>query len=308
MVFQGRDLMSSAGERSVGEMKLVVAIATAGRPGIVAGMLPHIARQTIKPDRVIIAIADPADVNPADLVIPAEIITVARGCCRQRNAVIERLDPEDVVIFVDDDFLMAPNFCEEVRNLFMQNPDVVMATGHVIADGIIGPGYGFEEAERLLAQYRKAQQPQLRPVHNCYGCNMVLRVRPALENGLRFDERLPLYGWLEDVDFSRRMATKGKIVSSNALQGVHMGTKVWRTPGVKLGYSQIANPLYLVGKGTMSLPRAARIVLRNLVMNLLRAPRPEAWVDRRGRLRGNLLAIKDLMIGRLCPERAETLK
>ncbi|TVS06172.1 MAG: glycosyltransferase [Rhodobacteraceae bacterium] len=288
--------------------KLVVAIATAGRPQIVTGMLPHVARQTVKPDRVIIAIAEPSDVNPDDLVLPAEVVVGERGCSRQRNAVLDRVGPDDIVIFIDDDFLMAPNFCEEVRNLFDQNPSVVMATGHVIADGIIGPGFGFEEAEHLLSQQEVVSKPKLRPVYNCYGCNMVLRAGPALEHGVRFDANLPLYGWLEDLDYSRQMAAFGEIVHSNTLQGVHMGTKVWRTPGLKLGYSQVANPSYLVWKGTMSFPRAIRIMLRNLGMNLLRSPRPEAWVDRRGRLRGNLLALKDLASGRLCPQRAEKLK
>jgi hypothetical protein len=35
----------------------------------------------------------------------------------------------------------------------------------------------------------------------------------------------------------------------------------------------------------------------------LRSFRPEPFVDRRGRLRGNMIALADVMRGRLAPER-----
>lgn len=286
-------------------MRIVLAIPTSGRPGILRQTLSCIADQTLPPDRVIVAISDPADIDPEGLPVAVEVILAPRGCSRQRNAIIDRVDRDDLVIFLDDDFLIAPDYCAQAHALFDENPSVVMATGHVIADGIGGPGFPFDEAARLLPQPRPASDRQIKPVYNCYGCNMVLRAQPALEHGIRFDEKLPLYGWLEDVDFSRLMAQYGQIVACNTLQGVHMGTKTGRTPGVKLGYSQIANPFYLLSKGTISAPRALRIMARNLAMNLLRAPRPEAWIDRRGRLRGNLLALKDLFVGRLRPEQAE---
>jgi hypothetical protein len=36
---------------------------------------------------------------------------------------------------------------------------------------------------------------------------------------------------------------------------------------------------------------------------MLHAPRPEPYVDRRGRLRGNMLALGDLLRHRMAPER-----
>jgi hypothetical protein len=38
-------------------------------------------------------------------------------------------------------------------------------------------------------------------------------------------------------------------------------------------------------------------------MNLLRAICPESYVDRRGRLKGNLLALLDMALVRMKPER-----
>jgi hypothetical protein len=48
---------------------------------------------------------------------------------------------------------------------------------------------------------------------------------------------------------------------------------------------------------------ARKIVLRNIVANHMRAFRPEPWVDRMGRARGNWLAMFDLIRGRVTPER-----
>ena len=78
---------------------------------------------------------------------------------------------------------------------------------------------------------------------------MIVRTAPVLAHGLRFDENLPLYGWLEDIDFARSIAPYGRVVKSMLLRGVHLGVKRGRTSGVKLGYSQIANPLYMLEKG-----------------------------------------------------------
>ena len=116
-----------------------------------------------------------------------------------------------------------------------------------------------------------------------------------------------LYGWLEDVDFSRQLARFGRVVVAEATRGVHLGVKLGRQPGVKLGYSQVANPLYLIGKGTMSRRKGLVLMSRNLIANIVRSLRAEAWVDRRGRLTGNARAVLDLIARRLDPGRIELL-
>ena len=65
----------------------------------------------------------------------------------------------------------------------------------------------------------------------------------------------------------------------------------------------MANPVYLARKGSMRPLRSARLIARNLIANHLRALAPEPWVDRRGRLSGNMLALRDLVAGRLDPQR-----
>jgi hypothetical protein len=131
-----------------------------------------------------------------------------------------------------------------------------------------------------------------------------VRLAPLREHGLRFDERLPLYGWQEDVDLSRQLAGFGDIMQLGGARGVHLGTKLGRGSGMKLGYSQVANPIYLSSKRRgYPLGRAISHIASNMAMNAVRSVWSEPYVDRRGRLRGNARALCDLVAGRMLPER-----
>jgi hypothetical protein len=132
---------------------------------------------------------------------------------------------------------------------------------------------------------------------------MAFRLKPVIEHGILFDENLPLYGWQEDIDFSLRVMPYGRIVKSESLCGVHLGIKLGRTSGVRFGYSQIANPVYLIRKGSMSWRHANKLMWRNIAANIARSFFPEPWVDRKGRLKGNLLALIDIARGRDSPGR-----
>jgi GT2 family glycosyltransferase len=215
----------------------------------------------------------------------------------------------DVLIFLDDDFLPAEDFVTEVERLFSSDPTIVAATGSVLADGILSEGIEYEEGRRIVKSAGLNDGGAPFDVFNAYGCNMVIRMAPVRQHALRFDEALPLYGWLEDVDFCRQLAPYGRIVKSPRLRGVHLGTKkAGRSPGVRLGYSQVANPAYLARKGSISWPRALKSISRNFAANMLRSAGPEPWVDRRGRLKGNLKAATDAVIGKLHPQRILSFK
>jgi hypothetical protein len=285
-------------------LHVTVAVATAGRRETTSGLLAYLSRQERRPDLVAICPASPADIDTAACEgagLPLRVITGPKGLTSQRNALLEALGDTDLIVFFDDDFVPAADYLRQCERVFEQHPDVVMLTGAVIADGILGPGLTPADAERCLAGDRPPARPGLTEVYNGYGCNMAVRASVVRATGLRFDETLPLYGWLEDVDFSRGLAAHGRIVNSDACRGVHMGVKRGRTSGVKLGYSQVANPLYLARKGRMTPRRALVQMARNIAQNCARAWRPEPWVDRRGRLQGNMRAFSDLVSGKLTP-------
>jgi len=289
-------------------LKIAIAIATASRRDVLSDTIGHLARQTRCAEELLVCPARPTDLDEACLEgfpCPTRVVCGPIGLPAQRNALIDATDAE-VIVFFDDDFLPADDFLAQTERLFTDRPDVVVATGRLLADGALGPGLTHEEGLRLLMQDPAARQeaPSLTPAFNGYGCNMAVRLAPARSNRLRFDERLPLYGWLEDVDFSRQLAPHGRIVRSSALQGVHLGTKKsGRSPGKQLGYSQVANRIYIMRKGHMTPMQAAQGSLKNISANLLKSVRPEPWVDRRGRLEGNVLALWDWVRGRVDPER-----
>lgn len=288
-------------------MKICVGIATAGRREVLSQTLRHLAGQTRLPDAVLVCPAKTEDVDPAAtaaIPLPIRIVEGEMGSCAQRNAILDQAGDAEIMVFFDDDFLPAASFLAALERLFTANPDLVVATGKVLADGIHGPGLTIEEGLQILAR-DKAEDAEgvLVPVYNAYGCNMVVRMDAVARGGIRFDEKLPLYGWQEDVDFCRRLAPQGRIIWSPALRGVHLGSKRGRSPGLRLGYSQVANPLYLVGKGTVSRSWALRLMGRNIAANLLGSLKAPGLIDRRGRLRGNVIALRDMVLGRMSPDR-----
>jgi GT2 family glycosyltransferase len=237
--------------------------------------------------------------------MPANVILGHRGSSVQRNAIIAAARDYDILLFLDDDFFPDIGYLAEIEKLFQAEPNVVIATGNVVLDGIMGPGISIEEAMAILGprKYEKGREQPLRDIYNGYGCNMAVRNVTLKESGILFDEKLPLYAWLEDVDFSRRLSPYGRIVKLDSARGVHLGVKRGRQSGELLGYSQIANPIYLARKGTFSWPRALRQIGKNVIANCVKSIHPERYVDRRGRLRGHIYALYDLSVRRLHPER-----
>jgi GT2 family glycosyltransferase len=206
----------------------------------------------------------------SQLPFPVHVVKGSRGLPAQRNAIIDAALDFDILMFFDDDFVPALSYLAEVENCFAAHASVVVATGRLLADGIIGPGIDIAAARATLASFElpKTESPLVNR-YNAYGCNMAVRVAPVRTNGLRFDENLPLYGWAEDVDFCRQLAIYGRIVENARMTGVHLGVKGGRTSGIRFGYSQIANPYYLWHKGTTQPGGALRQVVRNVGSNCL---------------------------------------
>ena len=290
------------------EAKVCVIFPTRGRAELLERVVGFVDSQTVKPDLIIVSCVSDDDVGglvsrPGMLVIKGK-----PGSSSQRNHALNHVpDDFDVVIILDDDFLMHGTWIAEVLKALDSDPSIACVTGTVLADGIHGPGYSFEEGQAILARARDVPKSlRVAPTGGPYGCNMAFRARSIA--GLRFDERLVLYGWQEDRDFGGQIWNRGdRVVRINTALGVHLGIKRGRVSGRKLGYSQVINPLYLVRKKTMPWRDALDHVLRNVASNVVRSVAPEPWIDRRGRLGGNLIGLWDFVRGRLTPERAAKL-
>lgn len=284
-------------------MRIFIVIATIGRADLVRRTIDLLADQVRPADGIVVSSVTPSDVAGVEQARgEPEVLLGEKGLCRQRNRALDALeDRADVIIFFDDDFIPAPDYLANVEALFRVNTKLVGITGDLLADGVLRGGYSIEEARAIIAGRQHTFPPSMTERHELYGCNMAIRVCAA--EGLRFDENLPLYGWQEDVDFTNRLARRGRMVAASSVTGVHLGVSGGRTSGKRLGYSQVANIIYLKRKGTMRADFGNRLMSRNLFANALRSVRPEPLVDRRGRLLGNMLAMADCLRGCVDPRK-----
>jgi len=290
-------------------MRIAIGIATRGRAAILREVLGELALQTRMPDRVIVCHVTPDDIAGLPERFPGvEFMTAPAGLPRQRNAILDAAGDCDAVLFLDDDFFCKPDYLSVTERVLLAHPDCVVTTGTVLADGAKGPGISIADGRAEIDSDHHAGDPMaVVPHFNGYGCNMALRMKPLRAYRLRFDEELPLYAWYEDLDLTRRLGAHGTILRLKGARGVHLGTKAGRVPGIRLGYSQVANAIYLARKGSYPWNRALRSAARNMAMNLVRSLKPEPWVDRAGRLKGNLIALGDLLRGRMHPMRVMEL-
>lgn len=288
-------------------MSVCVAFATRGRPDQLEAAVAGLAKQSLQPSSIIVSCASAADLGRVADRAGVTILFGQAGLARQRNAVLRAL-PEgaDIVVFFDDDFVPHRDWLQAAVAAFASDPAVACVTGHVLADGVTGPGLTPNEAHAAIAGHDPQQARWVVEGYSPYGCNMAFRCSAI--RGLSFDERLVLYGWLEDRDFGALVAQRGgRSIKIGSAAGVHLGVKDGRMPGRKLGYSQVMNPIYLRLKSSMTSAQMLRQMSRNIAANLVRTLSPEPYIDRRGRLAGNIIAALDVLRGRLTPERAESL-
>jgi len=289
-----------------------VIVATRGRPEILPWLVKMLESQTRPPDVLYVSATSKADYGDLSTrLFPTVAIEGAAGLTSQRNRALTQAERDsDAIVFFDDDFFPSRFWLENLQRLLEARDDIAIVNGHILADGAGGAGFSIDEAncivaeadakaDRLRGHGLDTRSADLRDIDSPYGCNMALTNK--LTRGLRFDENLPLYGWLEDCDFGYSARQRGRVVVSPELFGVHLGVKHGRTSGVRLGASQVINPLYLLRKGSMS-PRLVAVQLcRNIGANLLKSIVSEPYVDRRGRLLGNLIALGHIAVGRCDP-------
>ncbi|SFM96160.1 glycosyltransferase family 2 protein [Methylobacterium pseudosasicola] len=287
-------------------MRLAVILASSGRAMELSNWSETFKLQSIQPSKVLYSVVSPDDLPEENLIYPCSTILYGDpGLPKQRNRGLDFLsDSYDLIAFFDDDYVACSDAFANIMEFFKQNPEVVGINGVLLADGINTAGISYSTATQIIKAFESQKIDQPLTVSNLsglYGCNMVYRASAIRD--LRFDENLPLYGWQEDVDFASRVSKHGRIVGTNAFAGVHQGVKLGRSSGVKLGYSQISNPLYLARKGSITKNYALRLIVKNVLSNHLKYFLAEPWIDRKGRAAGNWIAICDVVLGRSHPNR-----
>ena len=309
-----RSFAPSEGVRE--ETRALVVVATRGRPLETKRLLAELSRQDSLPLHVVVVGTAAGDLPSVEEKMPYEvslIVSEKAGLTAQRNRGLEELRRSSLVggmprcvVFFDDDFRPDGSWLRLASEAFQHDPDLAGLTGQVLADGINGDAIGEAEAAAILAGEVPSRRhwssgTTSRTVESLYGCNMA--VTSAVAAMCRFDEALPLYGWQEDCDFTGQLRRFGQARIIPECQGVHLGVKSARSSGVRLGYSQIANPIRINRRKNMTRLRLFRFLSRALVANIVRTLSGRKTVDYRGRLNGNMLAIVDLLRGRCSPGR-----
>lgn len=288
-------------------MKMAIGIPTLGRPEILKGAIDRFSLQSRIPDKIFISPVSDSDVSKITfdgrtlVRVPSD-----KGLTKQRNAILEAAKDYDIIVYFDDDFVIHKDCLKKIEEEFLNNPRTVIAHGTVIVDGAKIGGISFEDACNFTDN--ATLDPDARKhSFSTYGF-MAIRMKTAQNNNIKFDEKLIYYSWLEDLDFSRQIVKYGDCVHINNAIGAHLAHSGGRTSGVRFGYSQVANPLYIAAKKTgFSYSKACKMFTKNFIANLIKSIRPEPYIDRRGRLKGNLIAFKDILLGKLDPQRIESL-
>lgn len=285
-----------------------VVIATRGRPDIVAATVARLLKQSLVPDHIYVIGSQPSDIAMLKPIKGKVTTLVGRvGSAHQRNdGLALTAEHYDYIVFFDDDFIPSHYWIERMAQVFDTRVDVIGLSGIILDDGTKTAGISVADADAMV-QRQDREVAATQKVSNSFahggnvGCNMAYR--NSAIGSIRFDENLPRYAWLEDSDFRGQVERKGHFAKALDLWGVHLGHKQGRSSGVTLGYAQIANSVYLARKGTVPKSYIAKVTIRNLAANTLKSIAPEPYVDRRGRLKGNLVALADLVRGRMNPNR-----
>jgi glycosyltransferase involved in cell wall biosynthesis len=293
---------------------ITVVIASKGRPDCVRETIECLQRQTLKPRAIIVVVPSAEDLPANEWGDDVQYLIGPLGLSTQRNKGIEAI-PGTVkyVGCFDDDFELKDDYLEQAVAFLDGNIQVVGISGRILKDG----GVSREEARELIANYKP--EVTLRGMfysrgshHTLYGCNMVMRRH--LLTYEKFDENLPFYSYGEDYDFSIRLEHYGLIGRFAGCIGVHLETPGGRVRELLRGYSFVANNWYFLKKGVVHLPPLLAWIrfwlvcvgksLWQSVSKLLKGDRSLDWA---GRVKGHLLAIKDISLGRCHPQRIKEL-
>jgi glycosyltransferase involved in cell wall biosynthesis len=267
-----------------------------------------ILRQTHLPDEILIVAPSHEHVEQRTLERErVRFVASRRGLTIQRNTALDSLGDCDLVAFIDDDMELCRSYLANMVRLFSEHHDVVVASGLMLADGGRADEQVSREQAKILCanlDMRNLDSVQIatRPLDYAYGCNLIVRASTARNN--RFDERLSLYAWLEDSDFSHQCTRGGRQPVTNlSSQCVHLGWRGSRISGKRMGYSQIINPIYLWRKSRVFSLRHILVQYwtRCLIANVIGAVWGKPQDDRLNRLRGNTLAMWHLIKGRCDP-------
>jgi glycosyltransferase involved in cell wall biosynthesis len=296
------------------DSSISVVIASKGRPDCVRETIGCLRRQTLKPRETVVVVPSADDLPENQWGNEVRYLVGPLGLTTQRNRGIETVSPSAKYVgCFDDDFELKDDYLEQAVAFLDANTHVVGISGRILKDG----GINRDEARKLIANYgpdgtMRGMFYSRGSYHILYGCNMV--IRRHLLNYEKFDENLPFYSYGEDYDLSIRLEHYGLIGRFAGCIGVHLETPGGRVRELLRGYSFVANNWYFLKKGVVHLPPLMAWIrfwvicvgksLWQSLSKLLKGDRSLDWGER---VKGHLLAVKDIYLGRCHPQRIKEM-
>jgi GT2 family glycosyltransferase len=283
-------------------LKTTVVICSANRPDVLAETVDSVlCGQSVLPLEIIVSVFNQTHVTEETRARPGVRVVLSgiQGTCAQRNAAA-KVVRTPYTLFLDDDVELAANFIESMERLLDHDTDAVAATGFLVIDG----ARGDSGLDRLVARSYAMNYVRAHANYD-HGEGQNIFVRSEVFEKVLFDENLPLYGWLEDLDFATNILRYGRIIMNTETCWAHIGTPGGRTTGLRFGYSQVVNPFYLWRKNGK--PGLTRVIfghwLRYLAYNYRREmiKHPSDRSDRTGRFTGNMIALRHVLAGKVDP-------
>lgn len=315
-----------AGELPEQRRGVTVVLCTYKRAKSVERFLASLARQTLKPDALLIVDASPdgeteevlagsQDARAVPSVSYWRVRGGLAGLTRQRNFGL-RFVEHDLVAFFDDDVVLAPACLERMERAMRERPDAV-GVGASVSNESRRPSalWRFRRALRIVPDLTPGRYTRtgmsipwsfLEPRAGCVegdwlpGCGMMWRSSPARSVG--FFSEFAGYAQGEDLDFSLRMRPHGKLLLACDARLQHLHDASGRPDGYRIGYMAIANRWQIHRRGLADrTPRdAARFVYAWGLDTLLMARHllvPARWKRVASEMAGRTAAVRDIARG-----------
>ncbi len=289
---------------------MAVVICTRNRPDDLRRALTSIAWQTAKWEELLIVDDSDAhrrhDTSAACVMagVDARLLTKDEpGLTASRNLAIDHID-SDIVLFLDDDVVLRPDYLEHMVGAFAADDDLAGAGGTIDDDHdyelpwlrglLMLPG---RTTGRVYPSGWSSQSPRGvdRPVEHLIGCNMAFRTSVLRAN--RFDVSFGGYGLGEDLELTHRLHLAGRRLRSVG------AARLWHLTGLPnhdraWGYRETVIRPIVAGR---RFNRAA-FALSALCFVAVNSRR------NRARAAGNLAGIRDVLRGRHDPMHQTTSK
>jgi len=237
---------------------LAVAICTVGRPECLQRALAALARQTVRPGVVLIVadgqhaaeVSEPA-VRWCAADLPVRLVRSEGGLVPARRAAWRLAAGRcEVLLYIDDDTVLADDALEELRGVFAADKAraIAAATANITEPGRSGvvarlykavlDGSGWYRLKGRFAALKPwpahlSRRGRIRPTPRLSGAAMALRA--SVLQRCQFDERLGRYASGEDVDLSLQAARWGYLVRADRVRALHAVADGGRPAGRRWG-------------------------------------------------------------------------